>query len=214
MHQAYFITGTDTEIGKTHVAVTLIQQWQQQGLRVAAMKPVASGAWQDEQGIWRNDDVERLIAATGQTDRALLNPYCFPSPISPHLAAREAGVQIDLKHLVDCYRQLAAQADVVVVEGAGGWLAPLTDELDMADLALALAIPVVLVVGMRLGCINHARLTAAAIAQRGAPFAGWIANRVVPQQLAYQENLATLQRTLPVPMWQEIPFSVAKSEQG
>ena len=123
-------------------------------------------------------------------------------------------MQIDLKHLVDCYRQLAAQADVVVVEGAGGWLAPLTDELDMADLALALAIPVVLVVGMRLGCINHARLTAAAIVQRGAPFAGWIANRVVPQQLAYQENLATLQQTLPVPMWQEIPFSVAKSEQG
>ena len=123
----YILTGSFAEkahkeaklIGKTHVAVTLIQQWQQQGLRVAAMKPVASGAWQDEQGIWRNDDVERLIAATGQTDRALLNPYCFPSPISPHLAAREAGVQIDLKHLVDCYRQLAAQADVVVVEGAG-----------------------------------------------------------------------------------------------
>lgn len=205
MAQIYFITGTDTEIGKTHSAVKLIEHWQAQGRKVLAMKPVASGCEILPDGRWFNDDVARLTAATGQTDLELMNPYRFLPPVSPHIAAREAGVTISLDVIRANMQSLAAECDVLLVEGAGGWLAPLSDELSMADLARQLGLPVILVVGMKLGCINHALLTAQAINASGATLAGWVANRVVPQQLAYADNLATLQAKLGQPLL-ELPF--------
>lgn len=206
MAQGYFITGTDTEIGKTHSAVKLVQHYQAQGKRVLAMKPVASGCDILPDGRWHNDDVARLVAATGQTDLELMNPYRFLPPVSPHIAAREAGVEIDLAVIADHYHSLAAQADVVLVEGAGGWLAPLSDHYRMQELAQRLQLPVILVVGMRLGCINHALLSAQAIEASGCQLAGWIANRVVPNQLAYADNLATLRQYLGAPLL-EIPYT-------
>ncbi|OQS24941.1 dethiobiotin synthase [Chromobacterium violaceum] len=209
MSQGYFITGTDTEIGKTHAAVELIRLHQGQGKTVLAMKPVASGCEVLPDGRWLNDDVARLTAATGQTDLELMNPYRFLPPVSPHIAAREAGVEIELPRIADHYRRLSGQADIVLVEGAGGWLAPLSDSLFMADLAQALALPVILVVGMRLGCINHALLTARAVRDSGLELAGWVANCVQPPQAAYAENLATLRRHIPAPLLLEIPYRPA-----
>ncbi|KUM03859.1 dethiobiotin synthase [Chromobacterium subtsugae] len=206
MSQGYFITGTDTEIGKTHSAVELIRHYRGQGRSVLAMKPVASGCEILPDGRWHNDDVARLTAATGQTDLELMNPYRFLPPVSPHIAARQAGVEIDLARIRQHYEQLAAQADIVLVEGAGGWLAPLTDALFMEDLARDLALPVILVVGMRLGCINHALLTARAIQGSGLALAGWVANCPQPRQAAYDENLETLKRHIPAPMLLEIPY--------
>ncbi|MTD33224.1 dethiobiotin synthase [Paludibacterium denitrificans] len=206
MAQGFFVTGTDTEIGKTHASVQLIQQWRQQGKHVLAMKPVASGCEIMADGRWQNDDVERLVAASGQTDRDAMNPYRFLPPISPHIAAREAGVEISLERIVQHYQQLAEQADIVLVEAAGGWLAPLSDSLRMQDMARALGLPVILVVGMKLGAINHALLTAQAIRAAGLPLAGWVANRVVPDQLAYEANLATLKAQIAEPLLLEIPY--------
>ncbi|WP_434632328.1 dethiobiotin synthase [Chromobacterium sp. CV08] len=206
MSQGYFITGTDTEIGKTHSAVELIRLYRGQGKTVLAMKPVASGCEILPDGRWLNDDVARLVAATGQTDLDLMNPYRFLPPVSPHIAAREAGVEIELARIGEHYHRLSAQADIVLVEGAGGWLAPLSDTLFMADLAQSLALPVILVVGMRLGCINHALLSARAIADSGLELAGWVANCAQPPQAAYAENLATLRRHIPAPLLLELPY--------
>ena len=209
MVQGYFVTGTDTEVGKTYSTVKLIRRWQAEGLRVAAMKPVASGCEIAPYGRSINEDVARLTAATGQTDLDLMNPYRFLPPIAPHIAARAAGVEIELARIARQYRQLAEGHDRVVVEGAGGWLAPLSDTLFMADLARELALPVILVVGMKLGCINHALLTAREIRAQGLELAGWVANRVVPDMSAYADNLATLVRHLEAPMLLELPHCPA-----
>jgi dethiobiotin synthetase len=206
MTQGYFVTGTDTEVGKTYSTVKLLEGWLAQGKSVAAMKPVASGCEIDGDGVWRNDDVTRLTRVTGQTDLDLMNPYRFLPAISPHIAARQAGGEIELSTIVAHYRRLSATAEVVLVEGAGGWLAPLSDCLFMEDLARALALPVILVVGMRLGCINHALLSARAIAASGLTLSGWVANRVVPELSAYPDNLATLQQHLAAPMLLELPY--------
>ncbi|TDR80584.1 dethiobiotin synthase [Paludibacterium purpuratum] len=208
MTQGYFITGTDTEVGKTYSTVKLIRQWQSEGLRVAAMKPVASGCEVDAAGRWINDDVRRLTDATGQTDLDLMNPYRFLPPIAPHIAAQQAGVEICLDTIVEHYQRLAPQYDRVAVEGAGGWYAPLSGQSFMADLAQALGLPVILVVGMRLGCINHALLTAEAIRAAGCEFAGWVANQVVPQMPAYEDNLATLDRHLGAPRLLTLPYAL------
>ncbi|ASJ23002.1 dethiobiotin synthase [Laribacter hongkongensis] len=205
MTQGFFLTGTDTDVGKTYAAVRLIRRWQAEGRRVAAMKPVASGSVRRPDGGLDNGDVTALMQATGQTDRALMNPYCFEPPVSPHLAAREAGVSIDLLRIVQQYRELATGCDTVLVEGAGGWLVPLTDEHDVAALAGALGLPVILVVGMRLGCVNHARLTAAAILASGCRLAGWVANAIDPDMARYADNLACLTERLPAPLLLEIP---------
>ncbi|MGL6070249.1 dethiobiotin synthase [Craterilacuibacter sp.] len=206
MTQGYFITGTDTDCGKTHSTVKLIRTLQAEGKRVLAMKPVASGCIRANDGTLINDDVERLIAATAQQDRALMSPYRFEPAISPHIAAREAGIEVLLTTICQHYRQLAADADVVLVEGAGGWFAPLSDRITIQDLAQALQLPVILVVGMKLGCINHARLSAQAIATAGCTLAGWIANRIEPEQARYSDNLATLKQQLPAPLLLELPW--------
>src|SRR5580698_6915263 len=166
MAAGLFITGTDTGIGKTVVARLIVRSMVASAVRVAVMKPVAAGGIMTEQGL-RNEDALGLIADCNVVmPYASVNPYCLSAPVSPHLAARDAGLTIELDHLEQQFATLAAAADCVIVEGAGGWLAPLNDQQFIADLAATLDLPVLLVVGLRLGCLNHALLTAAAIRQR------------------------------------------------
>jgi dethiobiotin synthetase len=208
----FFITGTDTEVGKTVVATALVRALVSRGLRVTAMKPVASGSARTSQGL-RNDDALALMAAANlAAPYERVNPYCFEPAISPHIAAEEAGIAIDLGHIRRNFAALAATpADCVIVEGAGGWLAPVGPLTTMKDIANTLDLPVVLVVGVRLGCINHALLTKLAIESHGARFAGWIAN-TLPSGPALdnamprlKENLETLTRMLGAPPLETVP---------
>ncbi|PAJ87038.1 dethiobiotin synthase [Burkholderia ubonensis] len=187
-----FVTGTDTEIGKTFVSAALLHGFARLGLRAAAMKPVAAGAYEQD-GVWRNEDADQLDAAANVVlPPELRTPFLLKAPAAPHLAAAQEGVTLDLDTIVACHREALTRADVVVVEGAGGFRVPLTGTRDMADLAVALGVPVVLVVGVRLGCISHALLSADAIRQRGLTLAGWVANHVDPAMSFQDENVATL----------------------
>ncbi|MEZ5459050.1 MAG: dethiobiotin synthase [Steroidobacteraceae bacterium] len=191
-----FVTGTDTEIGKTWVSVGLVEAMAATGQRVGVMKPVAAGATATVAG-WRNDDALTLQrAAQSAHPYEWINPYCLRQPVSPHIAAKIDGVTIDLEHLYARFRDIAADSDWLLVEGAGGWLAPLTDALSMSDLAVRLGLPVLLVVGMRLGCLNHAQLTWQAMAASGAPRAGWIANVVAADVAELDAQIDTLSRRL------------------
>lgn len=206
---AWFIAGTDTEIGKTHAACALIAALVASGRRVAAMKPIAAGV--DVDG--RNDDVERLRAvANVDLPRELMTPYLFAPPIAPHLAAAEAGQRLEIPPIVAAFRQIAALADDVVVEGVGGFRVPLNDAEDTADLALALGLPVILVIGLRLGCLSHALLTAEAIAARGLTLAGWIGNHIDPAMERQQGNVAALNARLPAPCLGLIAFGAGGGE--
>lgn len=202
----FFVTGTDTGVGKTTVTVRLMQQLIAQGLTVIGMKPVASGCeWLE--GRWQNEDVRQLTAASNvKAPPELINPYCFEPAIAPHIAAAQAGVAIDLNIIQEAYTQLTTLADVVIVEGAGGLLVPLNSNQTMADLIQALNIPALMVVGMRLGCINHALLTAQVLKQRGIDFCGWVANSIDPQMSMPQENLLTLIESLQQPPLLQVPF--------
>lgn len=194
--RSVYVTGTDTGVGKTLVATQLVAAAARRRLRVAAMKPVAAGATRTPAGL-RNDDALQLIAATGRAlDYGQVNPYCFEEPISPHLAARSAGIAIDPEVVRRAATALATGSDWLVVEGAGGWRAPLSDALNMADIAGIFGYPVVIVVGLRLGCLNHAALTRDAVEQSGLPLAGWIASQIEPQMSHVADNLATLARIL------------------
>ena len=199
---AWFIAGTDTEVGKTFVTCALLHAFARQGIRAVGMKPIAAGT--DADG--RNEDVEQLLASMSvKPAREVVNPYLFPPPIAPHIAAREAGRSIEPGPIQDAFKALQAQAEVVLVEGVGGFLVPLGPTYDAADLAQDLALPVILVVGMRLGCINHALLTRDAIAARGLPLAGWVANRIDPHMNRLEENIEALQTRLPPPLLGIIP---------
>lgn len=199
MQQTIFITGTDTDVGKTHVACQLIQQYVDQDLKVIGMKPVAAGC-ELVDGEWVNEDVQKLTAASNvDAPGELVNPYCFKQYIAPHLAAEKAGVKIELELIVKAYNTLKTMGDVVIVEGAGGFLVPLDSETSLADLAKALGIPVVLVVGMRLGCINHSLLTAEAIKSRGLALHGWVANHIDPEMDLREENVQTITQQLGLP---------------
>ena len=200
-----FITGTDTGVGKTLVSCGLLAHWGQRHARVVGMKPVAAGTMPVDGGQDNEDAVALRAASSIRVPRALQNPYCLALPMSPHLAAQAAGQRIDVGVLADRYRELAALADVVVVEGAGGFHVPLNETETGADLARALALPVVLVVGLRLGCLNHALLTQDAIQARGLRFAGWVANRIDPFMAAQEDNIATLCARLAAPLWADIP---------
>lgn len=209
MKRAWFIAGTDTGIGKTHAACALLTACRTAGHTAVGMKPVAAGIDADGE----NEDVALLRAASSfAVASELANPYCFSDPIAPHIAAADAGVSIDFARIAAALSRLREEADVVVVEGVGGFRVPLGEERDAADLAALLQLPVILVVGMRLGCLNHALLTVEAIAARGLPLAGWIANRVDPQMHRCAENLATLERCLPAPLLGVIPYGVSSSE--
>ncbi len=202
---AYFVTGTDTEIGKTLIASALLHALVQTGVRAAGMKPVAAGAqWSD--GAWRNDDVESLAAQTNLAlPRELSTPYLLRAAAAPHIAAHAEQVSIDLAHILRCYEQIATQADAVVVEGVGGFCVPLGEEADTADLAKGLGLPVIMVVGLRLGCINHALLTAQAIAARGLSLAGWVANRIDAGMAYADENVGALRARLNAPLLGIVP---------
>lgn len=206
----FFVTGTDTGVGKTTVTVKLMQQLAAQGVTVIGMKPVASGcAWVD--GRWQNEDVMQLTAAANVSAPAeWVNPYCFQPAIAPHIAAAQAGVQIEIDRIVTAYQQLTALADVVIVEGAGGLLVPLDDAgHTMADLIQALQLPALMVVGMRLGCINHALLTAEVLKQRDIALCGWVANRMDPQMTVPTQNLDTLIAGLQQAPVLDLPFMSA-----
>jgi len=201
---AVFVTGTDTGVGKTRVSAALLTAFRQKHAKCVGMKPVAAGC-DEVDGQWLNEDVVVLRAASSLVvPLALDNPYAFPMPVSPHLAARRAGARIDLSHLEASFHALRQHADVVVVEGAGGFMVPLHDGdgewCTSADLAMRLRIPLVLVVGVRLGCLNHALLTQEAILSRGLRLAGWVANVVDPDMQEVQANIDTLQRRLQAPM--------------
>jgi dethiobiotin synthetase len=192
--RSLFVTGTDTEIGKTLVSAALLRGFAREGLRAAAMKPIAAGAFEMD-GVWHNEDADQLDAASSVLlPPDLRTPYLLKAPAAPHIVAAQENVTLDIGRIVDCHAQALQLADVVVVEGVGGFRVPLTDTQDTADLACALNLPVVL--GMRLGCISHALLTAEAIAARGLHLAGWVANRVDPEMGFADENIAAIRSRL------------------
>lgn len=206
-NHGFFVTGTDTGVGKTLIACALLHGYAALGKAVVGMKPVAAGAVRVAQGLI-NDDVELLLAASNvDAPLALVNPYCFEPPIAPHLAAEQAGAAIELATIVSAYRQLAAVADIVIVEGVGGFCVPLNHNEDSADLAQRLGLPVILVVGLRLGCLNHALLTAHSIRAQGLTLAGWIANRIDPAMAAAGRNVAALAERLSAPLLGDIEFT-------
>ncbi len=205
----YFITGTDTEIGKTFVTCALLHSARVAGLSAVGYKPIAAGA-EEIDGIWSNEDARRLQNASSPgflLDE--INPLCLREPVAPHIAAASENIVLDVPPLVAGFERLAKRADCVLVEGVGGFRVPLDDRLDTADLALAMRLPVILVVGMRLGCINHALLTAEAIAARGLHLAGWVANTLAPRMNRFDENLEALAARLPAPLLGVVPFSEA-----
>jgi len=208
-----FVTGTDTGVGKTLVSAALLHALARHHQRVVGMKPVAAGAVRvpgDAGCIWASEDALALRAAsTCQVPPELDNPYLLHDALSPHIAAQRAGTRISVAHIVACYQTLAHRADAVVVEGAGGFHVPLSDHQTGADLAQALALPIVLVVGLRLGCLNHALLTAEALRARGLTLAGWVANRLDPTMPAQDENMAWLRHQLAAPLLADIAFQPA-----
>ncbi len=192
MKQAFFITGTDTDVGKTYVACKLIEQYVAQGYKVIGMKPVAAGT-EFVDGAWANVDVLKLEAVSNvKASRVLINPYSFKEAIAPHIAAKKAGVEIKISVIKNAFEELKRLADIVIVEGAGGFLVPLNDTENMADFAAALDIPIVLVVGMKLGCINHSLLTIEAIKARNLKLHGWVVNRIAPNMAFCEENIAAI----------------------
>jgi dethiobiotin synthetase len=202
-----FITGTDTGVGKTVVACGLVRALREAGARVSVMKPVGSGSLRTAEGL-RNADALALMQAAGIEDHTLyarVNPYCFEPPISPHIAAEAVKLAIDIDLIMWEFESLAAGADWMVVEGAGGWLAPLSERETMADLASALALPVLIVVGLKLGCLNHAQLTRRAVRADGVPLAGWVASAIDPQMSHLEANLESLERVLGEPPLAVVP---------
>jgi len=206
MVRGLFVTGTDTGVGKTLIATALITRHVRLGRRVAAMKPVASGSEWTTEGL-RNADAELLAArATVKSPYRDTNPYAFAPAIAPHLAAEDAGIRIDPAHVATIYSRLAAAADVVIVEGAGGWRVPLGPSTYISDLPEQLGLGVVLVVGLRLGCLNHALLTAEAIERSGkTPLLGWIGNGIDPGFEWSRQNVLSLKARLAAPCWGIIP---------
>ncbi len=195
MKLGYFVTGTDTEIGKTAVSCALLRSFSMRGLKSAGMKPISSGS----------DDAERLSAAASvELPCELLNSFSFKTPVAPHIAAFNEGAKIDIDKIVHAYESI--EADVVIVEGVGGFLVPLNESQDVSDLAKSLKLPIILVVGMKLGAINHARLTFEAIKSRGIDCAGWVANRIDPGMKAFDEVLASIRRHIDAPLIDVTPF--------
>jgi dethiobiotin synthetase len=212
MTRGIFVTGTDTGVGKTVVAIALLRALVASGQRAAGMKPVSAGI---EAGGSVNADVAAMARA-GNVDvpRADRNPYAFVPAIAPHLAAAQAGVDIDLDVIEAAYYRIAASADVVVVEGAGGVRVPLDARHDMLDIALRLRLPVLLVVGMRLGCLNHALLSAAALDARGLQLSGWVANCIDPEMRALAANIADLGLRLRAPLVAQVAFGAQPLQSG
>jgi dethiobiotin synthetase len=202
-----FITGTDTGVGKTIVSASLLAALNAAGVRAVGMKPVASGCEVTDKGL-RNADAELLRAhGAGSPAYELINPYALPEPVAPHLTAKTAGVEILIDPIATAFAALCTNYDCVIVEGVGGWAVPLSPQMMQVDIARALNLPVILVVGLRLGCINHALLSARAIASDGGTLLGWIANRIDPEMERADDNIATLRERLAAPCLGVLPFA-------
>lgn len=204
MKGTWFVTGTDTGVGKTAVSCALLLAASQAGLRTAAVKPVAAGC--DDNG--KNEDALALQASmTEALDYEQINPVALPEPIAPHIAANHAGKRLQASRIAGlCRGVMLGGADFILIEGAGGWRVPISSRETMADLARELGVGVILVVGMRLGCINHALLTAEAVRRDGLPLVAWVANQCGPRMACHEENVATLQQLLGAPLLGEVPF--------
>ena len=213
--QGYFIAGTDTEVGKTLVSCALLRWWQQQGYSTAAVKPVAAGA-EMIAGEWQNADAIALRqACTQPLNYQQVNPCCVPVAASPHIAADLANVSLDAETIIrHCQATLCLPVQRVLVEGAGGWYAPLSEQQSMADVALGLGLPVILVVGMRLGCLNHALLSYQAISASQLPIAGWIANHIENDMPYAKENVDYLAKSMDTPLLANIPFIMKGDDYG
>jgi dethiobiotin synthetase len=211
----YFITGTDTEIGKTFTTSALLRAFAKQGNSTLGMKPIASGA-EEIDGVLHNEDVDSLVAASSvKAPQEIVVPYLMRTPAAPHIVAAVENVKMDVQHIVSCYQQAQQLADVVLVEGVGGFCVPLDDETSTVDLAQRLALRVILVVGMRLGCINHALLTAQAINASGLRLAGWVANTVDTDMKFFEENVQALKQRLDAPCLAVMPrLAVNEIEQA
>jgi dethiobiotin synthetase len=211
----YFITGTDTEIGKTFTTSALLRAFAKQGNSTLGLKPIASGA-EEIDGVLHNEDVDSLVAASSvKAPQEIVVPYLMRTPAAPHIVAELENVTMDVQHIASCYQQAQQLADVVLVEGVGGFCVPLDDETSTVDLAQRLALPVILVVGMRLGCINHALLTAQAINASGLRLAGWVANTVDTDMKFFEENVQALKQRLDAPCLAVMPrLAVNEIEQA
>ena len=201
MSRAFFLAGTDTGVGKTLIAAALLRAAAAQGLRALGIKPVAAGS---------AEDVDALVAASNvQAPRNCVNPYLLREPLSPHIAACHDGIVVDLDRIARCFGELQERADFLIVEGAGGFRVPLSETHDGGDLAARLGLPVILVVGLRLGCLNHALLTADAIRARGLRLAGWVANQVDAMMACVEENVDTLRARIDAPLLGFVPHQAA-----
>lgn len=206
MAKGLFVTGTDTGVGKTTIALGLMAALQNSGLKVAAMKPVSAGCNSTEDGL-RNEDAVRLMQqASIDLPYELVNPYAFEPPIAPHIAANEAAIKIDKELIQDRYQQIANNADIVIVEGAGGWLVPINASETMADVVNFLSLDVITVVGIRLGCLNHALLTTRAIEASGLNHMGWIANHINQLMIGASENVKSLRERIAAPLLDEVNY--------
>lgn len=215
--KALFITGTDTGVGKTLVSVSFVKALVQHGLRVAVMKPIASGSEHTSVGLRNADALALAEASNVVVPYGSINPYCFEPAISPHIAAEEAKIDVDLGLIKTRFEALASSADFVVVEGAGGWYAPISKTKSMADVPESLGIPALLVVGVRLGCLNHALLTKQAIEASGVELAGWVANSIDPKLERATQNLSSLERMLgggPLAVFPFVPDEQPDVRQG
>lgn len=202
----FFITGTDTEVGKTLVAGALIQKMRAQGIHALGFKPVVAGTYQDHDGKILNEDLETLrLASQLRPEELVLCPYVFEMPIAPHIASGKQGINLELKIMMDAYEQIRSQAEAVIVEGAGGFLVPINAAENLSGLAQKLDLPIIMVIGMRLGCINHALLTEEAISSRQLKIAGWVANTLSSEMSFLEENVKYLQSNLKSPLLGVIP---------
>lgn len=200
MGQSYFVLGTDTHVGKTYIASALVKHFVAQDLKTIGMKPIASGCVVNKKNELINQDVTALVSESNvSADLDLINPFRFAPAIAPHLAAEQLGVSIDINKIKHAYEKLSNLAEVVIVEGAGGFLVPLNKTETLADLAVQLNLPIVLVVGIKLGCINHALLTVEAIKSRGLILAGWVANQIDPNMSMFDENVTSLKQRIAAP---------------
>ena len=206
MKKAYFITGTDTGVGKTLVACALLQAFVKQGNKAVGMKPVAAGCVKTPAGMYCEDAENLLAAGNVAAPRELVNPYALTLPVAPHIASVQMGLEIRLEKIEQSFLQLREMAEVVVVEGVGGFMVPLNGREDTADMAQLLGLPVIMVVGLRLGCLNHALLSAQAIRQRGLTLAGWVANQIESDMPFLQDNVAALEQRLKAPLIGVVPY--------
>ncbi len=206
MRRDFFVTGTDTGVGKTLVTAALLRTLRDEGHRVAGMKPIAAGSMAGAEGPANDDALLLQAESSARHPYADVNPWLFEPAVAPHIAAAEAGIEIDLARIAAAHARLAAAADVVLAEGAGGFLVPLDAHRSCAEIPVLLRMDVILVVGLRLGCLNHALLTAEAIAARGLALAGWVGNGVDPRFARREANLETLRTRLAAPCLGVVPW--------